>query len=178
MAETLIALSMNMDGYPTRLEADAVVQLLIARYRALPRHIARKHLGSSMRKVLRRGVPILRSHTPPLATRRGRRKKGEKKLSTGDLRRSVTTRVGQTGRNNDFDMFVWGCLGYKAGPQSRKALWLQYGTSGGITPYRMIEKTMAQMGPVAASDLAREMAVGLEKAAKEIAGGRNPGRAS
>ena len=176
MADTLIAMSMNMDGYPTRLEADAAVKALIQRYRSLPRHIARKHLGAAMRRVLKHGVPILRSHTPPLGTRRGRRKKGEKALSTGDLRRAVTTRTGQTGRNNDFDMFVWGCLGYKAGPQSRKAIWLQYGTSRGISPFRMVEKTMEQMGPVAAADLAREMATGLEKAANEIASGKNPVR--
>jgi hypothetical protein len=41
----------------------------------------------------------------------------------------------------------------------------------------MMEKTMREMGPVAASDLAREMAAALEKAVKERNGGKNPGRA-
>ena len=39
----------------------------------------------------------------------------------------------------------------------------------------MIEKAMEKMGPIAASTLAKELAVGLEKAAAEIAAGKNPG---
>jgi hypothetical protein len=39
----------------------------------------------------------------------------------------------------------------------------------------MMEKTMAEFGPVAASKLAEEMAVGLEKAAAELGSGKNPG---
>lgn len=72
---------------------------------------------------------------------------------------------------------MWGCLGYKAGMQSRKAIWLNYGTAGGVRAVMMIQKTMDQFGPIAASELAREMADGLEKAAKELASGKNPGRA-
>jgi hypothetical protein len=176
MSETLFSLSWNTDAYPTRLEADGAIKDLMSRYRALPRHIARKHIGAAMRRLLRRGIPIMRANTPPFGVRRGRRKAGEKARSTGSLRRAVTVRTGQTGRNNDWDSFVWGCLGYKAGPESRKAIWLQYGTSTGIQPLRMLERTMQQFGPMAASDLAREMAAGLEKAAKEIAAGKNPGK--
>jgi hypothetical protein len=39
----------------------------------------------------------------------------------------------------------------------------------------MIEKTMQEFGPVAAADLAREMATAFEKAVKEVAGEKNPG---
>lgn len=144
-------------------------------YRSLPKHLAKKHLKSSMRKVLRPAVPILRRNTPPLGTRVGRRKKGEKPISTGALRRAVTVRTGQTGKNGDFNSFVYGVLGYKAGPESRKAIWLQYGTKGGIPPLRMIEKTLAEFGPIAASRLADEMAKGLEKAAAELQAKKNPG---
>jgi len=177
MAEQLIALSWNTDSHPTRLEADDAVRTMMSRYRALPRHIARKHMQAAMRRLLKKGIPILRANTPPRGTRRGRRKQVARPVSTGDLRRSVTTRVGQTGRNNDWDSFVWGCLGYRAGFQSRKAIWLNYGTSGGIRAVQMIQRTMDSMGLLAASDLAREMAAGLEKAAAELAGGKNPGRA-
>ena len=174
MTDTLIALSWNTDAYPTRLEADDAVNALMQRYRALPRHIARKHLGAAMRRLLKRGIPIMRANTPPFGVRRGRRKRGAKLTSTGNLRRAVTVRTGQTGRNGDFDSFVWGCLGYRAGPESRKAIWLQYGTANGIEPMRMLERTMQQFGPIAAADLAREMATAFEKAGKEVASGKNP----
>ena len=39
----------------------------------------------------------------------------------------------------------------------------------------MMEKTLAEFGPVAASKLAAEMAAGLEKAAAELSAGKNPG---
>lgn len=175
MPDQLIALSFNTNAYPTRLEADEAIQALMNRYRSLPKHIARKHMGAAMRRLLKRGIPILRRHTPPLGTRRGRRRAGQKATSTGNLRRAVTVRTGQSGTNSGFDSFVWGCLGYKAGPESRKAIWLQYGTRGGIQPVLMIEKTMQEFGPVAAADLAREMAAAFEKAVKEVAGERNQG---
>jgi hypothetical protein len=175
MADQLIALSFNTNAYPTRLEADKAIQVLMNRYRALPRHIARKHMGAAMRRLLKRGIPILRRHTPPVGTRRGRRRAGQKPSSTGNLRRAVTVRTGQSGTNAGFDSFVWGCLGYKAGPESRKAIWLEYGTRGGIQPVLMIEKTMQEFGPVAAADLAREMATAFEKAVKEVAGEKNQG---
>ena len=133
-------------------------------------------MGAAMRRLLKRGIPILRRHTPPVGTRRGRRRAGQKPPSTGNLRRAVTVRTGQSGTNAGFDSFVWGCLGYKAGPESRKAIWLQYGTRGGIQPVLMIEKTMREFGQVAAADLAREMANALVEAADEVAGGKNPGK--
>lgn len=172
----LISLSWNSNFEPSSFDLDTHIKGLVDSYRQLPRHIARKHIGAAMRRVLKRGIPIMRKHTPPLGTRRGRRKTGEKALSTGALRRAVTVRVGQTGRNGDFNSFVWGVLGYKASFESRKAIWLQYGTSGGIKPFRILEKTMAEFGPVSAAELAREMAAALPKAVAEVSGGMNPGR--
>lgn len=171
----MIALSWNSDAHPTSIEANGHIRALMAKYRELPRHIGRKHLNAAMRRVLKPGIPILRQHTPPLGTRRGRRKAGEKARSTGALRRSVATKAGQTGRNGDFDSFVWGVLGYRYSGQDRKALWLQYGTATGCPAFDMIGRAMAEFGPVAADSLAREMATGLEKAASELAGGMNPG---
>jgi len=171
----MISLSWNSSFEPNSYDANAHIGALMNAFRALPRHIARKHLKAAMRRVLRPAVPILRKNTPPLDTRRGRRKKGEKKRSSGALRRSVTVRTGQTGTNKAFDAFVYGVLGYKAGPESRKAIWLQYGTSGGVRPYDMIGKTMQQFGPIAAKKLAQEMSQALEKAAAEFASGKNPG---
>jgi len=171
----MISLSWNSSFEPNSYDANRHIAALMESYRALPRHIARKHLKAAMRKILRPAVPILRKNTPPLGTRRGRRKKGEKPKSTGALRRAVTVRAGQTGTNKAYDAFVFGVLGYKASFESRKAIWLQFGTSGGVRPFQMIEKTLQEFGPVAASKLADEMAKALEKATAELAGGKNPG---
>jgi hypothetical protein len=172
----MISLSWQSSFEPNTYDSDKVIQGLIAKYAALPRHIAKKHLMAAMRRVMKPGIPILRRNTPPLNMRRGRRKAGEKKRSTGALRRAVTVRTGQTGKNGDFNSFVWGVLGYKASFESRKAIWLQFGTSGGVKAYQMMEKTLQEFGPVAAEKLAAEMAIAFEKAAAELASGKNPGR--
>ena len=171
----MISLSWNSSFEPNSYDADKHIGALMNAYKALPKHIAKKHLKAAMRKLLRPGVPILRRNTPPTSTRRGRRKKGEKARSSGALRRAVTVRTGQTGKNGAFDAFVFGVLGYKASFESRKAIWLQFGTSGGVPAFRMIERTLAEFGPIAASRLAEEMAKGLEKAAAELGSGKNPG---
>lgn len=171
----MISLSWKSDFEPNAYDSDEVISGLMDRFRALPKHIAKKHLKAAMRRVLKPGVPILRRHTPPTSTRRGRRKKGEKPRSTGALRRAVTVRTGQTGNNGDFGSFVYGVLGYKASFESRKAIWLQFGTSGGVKAYQMIESALREFGPIAAQKLATEMAVALEKAASELSSGKNPG---
>jgi hypothetical protein len=125
--------------------------------------------------VIKPGVPILRKYTPPLDTRRGRRAAGTKRRSTGELRRSVTTKAGQTGNNREFGSFVWGVLGYRFKGQDRKAIWCQYGTSQGARSFDMIGKAMAELGPVSAQRLAKEMGDALEKAAAEMASKKNLG---
>lgn len=171
----MISLSWNSSFEPNSYDANRHIRALMKAYVGLPRHIAKKHLKAAMRRVLKPGVPILRKNTPPLGTRRGRRSKGEKKRSTGDLRKSVTAKAGQTGKNLDFDAFIWGVLGYRFKGQDRKAIWLNFGTSRGGPAFDMIGKTMAQFGPVSAAKLAQEMRIGLEKAAKELSSGKNPG---
>lgn len=167
----MISLSWDSNFEPNSYDADRHIQKLMRAYKELPGHIARKHMKAAMGRVLRPAVPILRRNTPPLGTRRGRRKKGEKAKSTGALRRAVKVRTGHTGKVGSFDSFVYGVLGYRASFESRKAIWLQYGTSGGVKPYQMIDKTMAEFGPVAASKLAEQLAIALEKAAKDAAPG-------
>ena len=133
----MISLSWSSNFEPNSYDADRHIAELMKRYRELPRHIARKHLKAAIRRAIKPGVSILRRNTPPLNTRRGRRKKGEKASSSGNLRRSVTVRTGYSGRVGSFNHFVWGCLGYKAGIESRKAIWLQFGTNGGVKPYKI-----------------------------------------
>jgi hypothetical protein len=168
----MIAVSYRPTLYDsTSYDNDGAISALMGRYMALPRHIAKKHLKAAMRRVLRPGVSILRQNTPPTGVRRGRREAGVKAASTGDLRRAATVRTGTTGKNADG--FVWGVLGYKAGLQSRKAIWLEYGTKT-AKAFEMMKKSAEQLGNPVAQQLAAEMAKALEKAAKEVASGKNP----
>lgn len=160
------------------INADAMtaeIAELIGRFRELPRHIARKHLAAAMRRAMKPGVPILRRNTPPLGTRRGRRKAGEKARSTGALRRSVTAKAkavpGRSGAG-----VAYGVLGYRFVGQDRKAIWQEFGTRGGVKPKHMAAKTMDEARGPAAAMLTREMAIALERAAAELASGKNPAR--
>lgn len=171
----MISLSWNSDFEPNSFDADRHIRALMRSYRGLPRHIAKKHLKAAMRRTLKPAVPILRSLTPPIGTRRGRRKAGEKKRSTGDLRRSVTVKAGQTGNNGAFGSFVWGVLGYRFKGQDRKAIWLNYGTSNGVPAFNMIERAMQRFGPISAGRLAQELRLALDKAVAEMRAGQNKG---
>jgi hypothetical protein len=171
----VISVSWDSSFEPNSYDADKHIGALMQKFQTLPRHIAKKHLKAAMRRTLKPGIPILRRNTPPLGTRRGRRKAGQKPRSTGDLRRRVTTKAGQTGNNNAFGSFIWGVLGYRLKGQDRKPIWLNYGTSHGVKAYAMIENTMREFGQVTAQRLAEEMGAALEKASNELANGKNPG---
>ena len=140
----------------------------------LPRHIARKHLAAAMRRAIRPGVPTLRQMTPPIGVKRGRRKAGEKPKTTGALRRSVTTTAKAYVRGRSGS--VVGKVGYRLGFESRKANWTNFGTKTGVRPQSFLEKfELVYQGP-AAQGLAHELAISLERAASELASGKNPGR--
>lgn len=159
---------------------------LMQSYAELPRHIAKKHLQAAMRRALKEGVPVLRKNTPKGGTKvvrsaKTRNSRGQftagsgklRKVRGGALRRAVTTRAKYIGRNKDG--VVVGTLGYKAGTESKKAIWLEFGTSRGLEPRRMVQRSMAEIAPRTSKKLAGEMALALEKAAKEVAGGKNKG---
>ena len=155
-------------------EVQREIDGLRKKYAALPGHIAKKHMRAAMRRVIKPGVPLLRANTPPVGARRGRRKKGEKPRSTGALRRAVTTKAKFKGSASSGTIF--GVLGYRGGLQSRKAIWLEYGTSRGISPRAMVGNLVNSFGPTAAKKLAEEMKAALGKAIAEVRAGRNPGR--
>lgn len=141
---------------------------LLYRLREFPGHIAKKHIGAALRRAAKPGVPLLRKNTPPLGVTKGRKRAGVKR-STGALRRSVTVRVKRT------KSAAVAILGYKAGFQSRKAIWLEYGTIR-ITPRRMVGNTYESIKRTVFGSLTNELKQALEKAAKELAANRNPGR--
>lgn len=174
-------ISLNWDSM------DGEIGGLMARFNELPRHIAKKHLQAVVKRVMKDGVPILKSITPKGGTRvvKNKLKRGvggrfvagsgkRLKVRGGSLRRAVTTKAKYIGRNRDG--MVYGVVGYKAGMESRKAIWLEFGTSRGIKPQNFIEQFRAKYGGPAASRLADEMAKALEKAAAELASGMNPTR--
>lgn len=146
---------------------------LAGAYRALPDHIAKKHLLAAMRKSLKdvKGVELLRQNTPPTSTRRGRKRKGEKR-STGELRRSVTTKAKWIGRNRDGAAFA--ALGYKYNRLHRKAIWQEFGTTR-MAGRHMMERVFQQIRGPAAARLAGNLRDALERATAEVAGGRNKG---
>lgn len=152
------------------------IEDLMGRYAALPRHIAKKHLQAAMKRAMADGVPILRSVTPPLGVRRGRPKAGSfvpKNRTTGELRRNATAKAKYIGRNSYG--VTYGVIGYRAGFNSRKAIWLEYGTRRGISPQRIIQQFLGQYSGPCLERLKSEMAISLDKAANELAGGRNLG---
>lgn len=146
---------------------------LAARFRELPAHLGKKHLIAAMRKSIRDagGVKELRKNTPPIGTRRGRRKAGEKR-SSGALRRAVMVKAKWVGRNRDGAAFAG--LGYRYGEESKKAIWMEFGTTH-VQARKMAERTYQSIkGPVA-SKLSANLAAALEKATAEMESKKNPG---
>lgn len=146
---------------------------LMKRYSALPRHVAKKHLASAMKRALRPGVPALRKATPVGRVMKANKAGVVKMRRSGELRRAATARSRYIGRNDDG--IVVGVLGYKYGWDSRKAIWLEFGTKR-VVKRRIVAGVMQTFRPQAAANLTREMASALEKAAAELAAGKNPTR--
>lgn len=140
----------------------------------LPMHIGKKHLLAAMKKAIReaKGVSVLRKLTPPRNMKRGRKKK-DGRGPTGDLRRAVIVKAKWIGTNKS-GVAVAG-VGYKYGHQSRKAIWLEFGTNRGIEPQRFTEQAFAIMAPAVRANLVAGMATAIEKATKELNSGKNPG---
>jgi hypothetical protein len=152
---------------------------LMKRYNELPRHIAKKHLQAAMKRAGKTAVPILKRNTPKGGTRTVKSTivRGEQKLNYkrkgGALRRAATFVARYKGRNKDGAVF--GILGYKFGFESRKAIWLEFGTTRGIEPRKIVEQTYTATKGIVGANLQAEMAKALEKAAAELASGANPG---
>lgn len=153
---------------------DGQLGKLMEAYQDLPRHIAKKHLRAAMKRAIKPGVPILKKYTPKQKTRLVLGRDGvsgeytAKKVKGGALRRAATSKSKYVGRNKDG--VVVGVLGYKAGTESRKAIWLEFGTPT-IKPREIVKRAMDDIGPQAATLLVAEMAKALEAAARDKAPG-------
>jgi HK97 gp10 family phage protein len=152
---------------------DGEIGAMMARFNTLPRHIAKKHLLAAIKRAGKDGVKVLKSNTPKARTRNVRGSGGTaSKQRGGALRRAATVKAKYRGRNRDGS--AYGTLGYKYGTESRKAIFLEFGTPN-VEPRRMIERTMQQWGTSLVPKLEAEMAAAFEKAVKELEAGMNPG---
>jgi hypothetical protein len=159
---------------------------LMKAFSQLPNHIAKKHLQASMKRAVKDAVPALKKNTPKAKTYIRIRKDGAVfRIAGGSLRKAVTAKskyVSKAGFGTvygivGYSTVTYNQLGYgESVSQSRKAIWLESGTSRGVRPVGMISKTMSEIGPPCATRLADEMAKALEKAAREVASKKNPGR--
>lgn len=168
-------ISLNWDGMSGEVGA------LMARYAALPRHIAKKHLAAAMKRAQKIGLPVLKQATPVgkyggqtrTTISRGEFKTQRKR--GGALRRAATVNAKYMGRNRD-GMMV-GRLGYKYGAESRKAIWLEFGTKH-IQPRQIMDGVHQRVKTPVSRMLVREMAKALEAATTELASNKNPGGAA
>ncbi len=159
-------------------DMEGEIGALMSKFDELPRHIAKKHLLATIRRVGKQGVPKLKSNTPVGKTRtikatirRGQFVENSQRRG-GALRRASTVVARYKGKNKDG--FAYGVLGYKFGWESRKAIWLEEGTSR-IAPRRMVGRTMDTWKGPAKAALEKGLAEALQKAVKELASGKNPG---
>jgi HK97 gp10 family phage protein len=145
-------------------DLDREIGGLVKALQQLPKNLARKHLKAAVGRAVRPHIKDLRKNTPPEGGgRRGRRKKGEKPRSSGALRRAVAVRTKAKG------LTASAVLGYRASFESRKAIWLEYGTSRGISPREMVKNTFDQVKGQVQQRLPSELQKALEKAAKDVA---------
>jgi hypothetical protein len=163
----MITLGMN--------DVDKQIGALVVSLQQLPRNLANKHLKAAVGRAVRPFVGVLRRNTPPMTVKRGRpakrdssgkfiaKKPGPAARSTGALRRSVAVRTKAR------KAVASAILGYRAGAESRKAIWLEFGTSRGIDPREMVKKTMDEIRPKVQSLLPKELKVALERAARDSA---------
>jgi HK97 gp10 family phage protein len=144
-------------------DLDREIGGLVKALQQLPKNLARKHLKAAVGRAVRPHIKDLRKNTPPIGTSRGRRKKGEKPRSSGALRRAVAVRTKAKG------LTASAVLGYRAGFESRKAIWLEFGTDRGISPREMVKNTFDQVKGQVQQRLPAELQKALEKAAKDVA---------
>ena len=160
-------------------DMDGQIGELMKRYAELPRSVAKKHLQAAMKRAGKPAVPILKANTPVGGGRRVKAAvvRGELKMNYkrrgGSLRRAATFTAKYKGTNKDGAVF--GVVGYKYGFESRKAIWLEFGTGRGLASRKMIDKTLSASKSIVSGRLEAEMAKALERAVAEANSPMRPG---
>lgn len=174
-----------------KFEGGEEIGSLMSRFQELPNHIARKHMQAAVKRVMKYAVPVLKKNTPKrksfvrLGGGRGGREFTATRVKGGSLRRSVITKASYIRGKGGAPTVAYGAVGYSTAPapaesygpgitQSRKAIWLEYGTDRAFAR-GMVQMTMRQIGAPAAAKMSSELAIALERAATELASKKNPG---
>ena len=169
---------------------DADFSDIAYRFKQLPRHVAYKHMAAAMKRALRksRAVPTLKevcrerlnlrgtvvTKDPPKRNKEGKFKKGwNRRRRGGDFLKAIDVYSSKPKFGKDPRPLV-AKVGWKYGPESHKALWLEFGTKGGIAPRRMAEETFIRIRGGAMAGMKAEMLYALSKAAKDLGQAKNP----
>jgi len=154
---------------------NAQLTALVKVFDQFPKHIAKKHIGAAMKRALKFAIPILKENTPKRGStgkQAAIKRKGSgaiRRTRGGALRKAATAQSKFIGKNKSG--FSIGTLGYKYGTESRKAIWQEFGTKKGIEPKLFMQETYDQVKDQVAGNLAKELALAVEKAARDLAPG-------
>jgi hypothetical protein len=147
---------------------------IVSAFRKLPTHIAKKHLRAAMGRTIKPFIPALRASTPKY---------------TGNLKRSVSS-VTRFYDRADHGAVV-GVVGFSRGGKTKRnmgnhGLFVEAGTKprrtrakrfcGSMPARGMLRATLSTMRGQILANLGMEMAVALERATRELASGKNPGK--
>jgi hypothetical protein len=141
--------------------------------RALRKARAEQTLKAVCRERLNlRGTVITKD--PPKRNKQGKFKKGwNRRRRGGDFLKDIGVYSSKPKFGKDVRPLV-AKVGWKYGPQSLKAIWLEFGTRGGVKPHRMAEEAFMRIRGVAMAGMRDEMLHALDKAAKDLGKAKDP----
>lgn len=170
---------------------DASFADIAYRYKQLPRHVAYKHMAAAMKRAVRKanGVQTLKqvcrerlnlkgtvvTKDPPKRTKAGAFKKGwNRRRRGGEFLKAIDVVSSKPkGGKNPRPLVVK--VGWKYGVESKKALWLEFGTKH-VTPRRMAEETFNRIRGPAMGNMKSELLAALEKAVKDLGQAKDPAK--
>ena len=169
---------------------DAGFSDIAYRFKQLPRHVAYKHMAAAMKRALRkaRAVPTLKevcreklnlrgtvvTKDPPKRNKEGKFKKGwNRRRRGGDFLKAIDVYSSKPKFGKDPRPLV-AKVGWKYGPESKKAIWLEFGTKRGVAPRRMAEETFMRIRGSAMAGMQAEMLIALDRAAKDLGQAKDP----
>ena len=171
---------------------DASFADIAYRFKQLPRHVAYKHMAAAMKRALRkaRAEQTLKAvcrerlnlkgtvidNSRPKRNKAGQYKKGwNRRRRGGDFLAAIGVYSSKPKFGKDPRPLV-AKVGWKYGPQSHKALWLEFGPKNGIEPRRMAEETFTRIRGAAMSAMKAEMLYALDQAKKDLGRAKDPAK--
>jgi hypothetical protein len=169
---------------------DASFADIAYRYKQLPRHVAYKHMAAAMKRAIRKaqGVQTLKqvcrerlnlkgtvvTKDPPKRTKAGTFKKGwNRRRRGGEFLKAIAV-VSSKPKGGKNPRPLVAKIGWRYGEQSKKAIWLEFGTSRGVKPRRMAEETFMRIRGPAMAGMKGELVYALSKAVKDLGQAKDP----